>query len=154
MFCVVLQQQFTTSMKDRSSFRFLGLAIFMMAFTLSHTGLIPLRVILCPRHSNCERAKNDFVMFTLSPALCSLLRPVRAFQNGHGMFSVSDTVGHQCTCERMLIRPSAHSSSLQKCLGCCTIPSGLPAAHAFQTAAQQCTVVWKRGSSECDSSPC
>jgi len=40
--------QFATPIKDRSSFRVLGSAIFETAFTLSHAGLIPARVIQHP----------------------------------------------------------------------------------------------------------
>ena len=45
-------QQFATPMKDRSSFRVLGSAIFETAFALSCAGLIPARAIQHPKHSN------------------------------------------------------------------------------------------------------
>jgi len=51
----------------------------MMALTLSHMGSVLLRAIQHPKCSSCERLKNDFVMFTLSPALCGLLSTGSSF---------------------------------------------------------------------------
>jgi len=140
---------------ERSKFLLiLRLAIFTTAFALSCTGLILFWLIQHPRCSSCERAKNDFVIFTFSPALCHLLKTGSSFSRWSLNAPHVRHSGSSMRVQRMLIIPLVHSSSLGRCLDCCTIPSGRPDTDACRTTVQWCTVVWKLGSSKCGSSPC
>ena len=46
-------------MKLRTSFLFLGTAMFVMVCTFFGVGLIPLRVIMNPKYSSSDLPKND-----------------------------------------------------------------------------------------------